>query len=202
MKPQVMNHPVIILILMTKIYQNQKAKCSIQFQIRIVEFWRIALSNTFPDKKLKSSVVNFAWSDKNSTENKTYDFQGYLTLYLAPRYCQTRYSYLLSHPKLQAERKCLSFQNSFLRIIMVSYNRYYSYNGQYGDSVHRNTYSRTSVRSVSIRASDSCWNNLSNSFNIVTLLFTKTWWKFMDYQIWWCQIQLSVSQVNIPSSNI
>ena len=36
---------------------------------------------------------------------KKYDFRGYLTLYMAPRYCETRYSYLLSHPKLQVERK-------------------------------------------------------------------------------------------------
>ena len=124
---------------MMKIYQNQKAKCSIQFQIRIVEFWTVEFwSRLFVCAFLVQTEVKL-WTKspllihfqhvqlfqtlfltKNSTENKTYDFQGYLTLYLAPRYCQTRYSYLLSHPKLQAERKYLSFRYSFLRIFMVS----------------------------------------------------------------------------------
>ena len=65
MKPQVMNHPVIILILMTKIYQNQKAKCSIQFQIRIVEFFEDS-SNTFQDtNKILRSEFRVGWQKFN-----------------------------------------------------------------------------------------------------------------------------------------
>ena len=67
MKPQVMNHPVIILILMTKIYQNQKAKCSIQFQIRIVEFFEDSSFQHFSGPKIKilRSEFRVGWQKFN-----------------------------------------------------------------------------------------------------------------------------------------
>ena len=111
MKPQVMSHPVIILIQMMKIYPNHKANRSIQFPIRIVGFKKTIRKLREYSSQVDRGII------ENSTEIKTYDFQEYLTLYLAPRYCQTRYSYLLSHPKLQAECKCLQIK----RIIFGEY---------------------------------------------------------------------------------
>lgn len=55
----------------------------------------------------------------NTIPDQTYDFQGYLTLYLAPRYCQTRYSYLLSHPKLQAELITANMEIRFIETLTV-----------------------------------------------------------------------------------
>lgn len=81
----------------------------------------------FPDEECSGDYVNTDDEDLSEPEsqmlntipNQTYDFQGYLTLYLAPRYCQTRYSYLLSHPKLQAELITANMEIRFIETLTI-----------------------------------------------------------------------------------